>query len=271
MKYLPYILKHLRRNWIRTTSTVARHGGVHLPVLHAADRPRRHRLQPPERQRARLWTRHAVSLSSTLPLSYKERIAAVPGVQRVANATWFNGIYQDPKNFFANFAVDMRDVPRHLPGAGASRPTSRRRCWPIAAAALIGRGLAEKFGWKIGDTVQLESTIPPYRIGQPVRVHGARHLRRRPACAIPAPTSSSSSSTTTTSTKSTNRRHRRRHVRGRDRRPRRAPPTSSKAIDALFENSDAQTKTETEERLRGRLHLDGRQPVAAAQRASGSR
>ena len=36
MKFLPFILKHLRRNWIRTTSTVARHGPLHLPVLHAA-------------------------------------------------------------------------------------------------------------------------------------------------------------------------------------------------------------------------------------------
>src|SRR5215831_11431708 len=48
----------------------------------------------------RLVSRHAVSLGFTLPVSHRERIAAVPGVKNVMTFSWFGGIYKDEKNFF---------------------------------------------------------------------------------------------------------------------------------------------------------------------------
>src|SRR5580765_7548945 len=44
-----------------------------------------------------------VSFIQPLPISYKDQLAALPGVRQVTNATWFGGIYQDEKNFFPQF------------------------------------------------------------------------------------------------------------------------------------------------------------------------
>ena len=46
-----------------------------------------------------------LSITQMLPYSLTERIRATPGVKNAAYAAWFGGIYQDPKNFFANFSV----------------------------------------------------------------------------------------------------------------------------------------------------------------------
>ena len=54
---------------------------------------------------ARLVTRNAISLVFALPLSYENRIRGVEGVKTVARSSWFGGIYQEPKNFFPQFAV----------------------------------------------------------------------------------------------------------------------------------------------------------------------
>ncbi len=243
MKYLPYILKHLRRNWIRTSSTIV---GMAVciflfctlqTVLAGIDAS----LQ--SAGASRLWTRHSVSLIFTLPLSYQERIAAVPGVRRVANATWFNGIYQDPKNFFANFAVDMREYLEIYPELQIP-PDQKAALLADRRGCVIGRGLSEQFGWRIGDTVQLESTIPPYRVGRPfeftVRAIYDADLVRNPGTDLKqfffhySYLYESTNRRTTAGT----------YVVEID-DPARAADVG-KAIDALFENSDAQTKTETE-------------------------
>src|SRR5207237_2819043 len=54
----------------------------------------------------RVVTRNAVSITQPLPLSYRDRILQVPGVTKVTFSNWFGGIYKDPKNFFAKFAID---------------------------------------------------------------------------------------------------------------------------------------------------------------------
>jgi len=54
----------------------------------------------------RLICRHRVSLTQSLPASHMERIKAMPGVEYVSAWSWFQGVYKEPKNFFARFAVD---------------------------------------------------------------------------------------------------------------------------------------------------------------------
>ena len=243
MKYLPYILKHLRRNWIRTTSTVL---GVAVCIflfvsLQAVLAGINASLE--SAGASRLWTRHKVSLVFSLPLSYKERIAAVPGVRSVANASWFNGIYQDPKNFFANFAVDMREYLAMYPEMQVP-PDQMEALMADRRGCIIGRGLAEKYGWKIGDTIPLESTIPPYRIGKPfeftVRAIYDADLVKHPGTDL-----SSFFFHYSYLYESTNRRVNAGTYVVEVDDPARAPEIGA-AIDALFDNSDAQTKTETE-------------------------
>ena len=54
----------------------------------------------------RLITRHKVSIIQSLPVSYEQRVANIPGVTATAAQSWFGGIYQEPKNFFASIPVD---------------------------------------------------------------------------------------------------------------------------------------------------------------------
>ncbi len=109
---------------------------------------------------SRLVVRHAASLVFPLPLSYKERIAQVTGVTGVSYGNWFGGYYQDPKNQFAQFAVDVStffDLFPELVLPEAERDAFRSE----RTACIVGRGLAKKYGWKIGDQVPIIGTIFP--------------------------------------------------------------------------------------------------------------
>ena len=99
-----------------------------------------------------------VSFIQPLPVSYQARIATTDGVAAVTHATWFGGIYQDPKNWFAQFAVEpdawMQMYPEYV------LPEDRKQAWYAnRTGAIIGRALADRFGWKVGDRVPLQATI----------------------------------------------------------------------------------------------------------------
>jgi putative ABC transport system permease protein len=108
----------------------------------------------------RLITRHKVSLIQLLPVSYGTRIAAIPGVASAVHMTWFNGIYQDPKNFFGSFPVDPAAFLAMYPEFIV--PQDQKQAWLAKRdGALVGRTLAERFGWKLGQRVPLMSPIWP--------------------------------------------------------------------------------------------------------------
>ena len=108
----------------------------------------------------RMVTRHAVSLGQDLPIAYRARIRALPGVKYVNGFTWFGGIYKDPQNFFANFAVDVEDFEKLTDEFKI--PPDQLDAWKKErTAALVGRKLMEQYGWKIGDRVTLQGTIYP--------------------------------------------------------------------------------------------------------------
>jgi putative ABC transport system permease protein len=99
-----------------------------------------------------------VSFIQPLPVAYKGRIAALDGVAGVTHSSWFGGIYQDPKNFFAQFAVEpepwLRMYPEYV------LPDEQKRAWYAdRTGAVVGRALADRFGWKVGDRVPLQGTI----------------------------------------------------------------------------------------------------------------
>jgi len=114
----------------------------------------------------RLWVQSAVSLFVELPLSYQSKIEAVEGVEYASKWQWFGGVYRDPKNFFAQFAIDPDTFfPSYpeleiLEGSYDDFLASRTGC-------LIGLDLADQYGWKLGDTIPLIGTIFPRQDGQP--------------------------------------------------------------------------------------------------------
>ncbi len=108
----------------------------------------------------RLVTRHAVSLTFFLPLSYADRIARVEGVEQVSHASWFGGVYVDPKNFFAQFAIDHKSYLDMYPEFLVPED-QRQRFNQERNGAIVGRRLADRFGWSVGDPIRLAGTIFP--------------------------------------------------------------------------------------------------------------
>lgn len=112
---------------------------------------------------SRLVTSSRLSIIQPLPYSYQARIEAVPGVELVAFANWFGGIYQDRKNFFANLAVSPNYLdmyPEYI------LPEAQKKAFlTTRTGALVGRNLAERFNFKIGDKIPLEATIFPHKDG----------------------------------------------------------------------------------------------------------
>ena len=108
---------------------------------------------------ARLVTRNAISLTFSLPLSYESRIKGVDGVTMVARSNWFGGVYRDPKNFFAQFAVS--DNYLDLYPEFIVPPTQRADYERDRRGALVGRQLADLYGFKVGDVIPIKGTIYP--------------------------------------------------------------------------------------------------------------
>ena len=106
----------------------------------------------------RLITIHKVSLIQPLPVRYGDRIRAVDGVVEVAHGTWFGGVYQDPKNFFAQVAVDSERFLDLYPEFVLT-PEERRRWLADRTGAVAGQALAERFGWEVGDRIPIQGTI----------------------------------------------------------------------------------------------------------------
>jgi putative ABC transport system permease protein len=108
----------------------------------------------------RLVTRNAISIIFPLPISYTEKIRRVEGVRMVSYGNWFGGIYINEKNFFPNFCVEP-DTYFVLYPEFVLDAKQKKAFMADRKGAVAGRKLAEKYGWKIGDTITLKGTIYP--------------------------------------------------------------------------------------------------------------
>jgi len=247
MKFAPLVLKHLRKNWIRTLSTVlAMSVCIFLVcVLQTVIAAVNFGLTAGSTRR--LVSRDYVSLANNLPINYKQKIAAMPGVTDTTIVSWFGGIYRDPKNFFANLAVEPEAFLRIYPEI--MLPPDQKAAWlSDVRGAIIGRKLAERFGWKVGDHVQLESFIPPYRVGKPFdfQVDG---IYDTDEARYPGTDLSSMYFNFKYLYEATGQRVGIGTLTVQIADPSQAGVVS-KEIDEAFENSDNQTKTETEQAFR---------------------
>jgi putative ABC transport system permease protein len=106
----------------------------------------------------RLIVRHKVSIIQLLPQSYEAKIERIEGVDNAMHSTWFGGIYQEPKNFFAQIPVEPEELFDMYPEFVISE--EQKAAWlENRSGALVGRGLIERFGWKLGDRIPINATI----------------------------------------------------------------------------------------------------------------
>jgi putative ABC transport system permease protein len=158
MKYLPFIFRNLFRKKTRTILTIgsiavalflfgllvaienALNAGVDIAGVD------------------RLIVRNKISLIMPLPLSYQERLRQIDHVTEATHASWFGGIYQDQKNFFPQFAIDT-DTYREIFPEFEIPDAEWQGFLDDREGAVVGRGTADRFGWKIGDRIPLQGTI----------------------------------------------------------------------------------------------------------------
>lgn len=108
----------------------------------------------------RLITSSASGITFPLPEAHANRLQAVDGVKSVSWANWFGAYYRDPKDFFAQFAIKSETYlpmyPEIRVTAGSLDDYMKER-----SAALIGVGLIKKYGWQVGQTITLKGTFLP--------------------------------------------------------------------------------------------------------------
>ena len=110
--------------------------------------------------KSRLVSRNSISLVFSLPLAYSNKIRQIDGVKAVSYANWFGGVYVTEKNFFPQFAVHAPTYfelyPEFVVPPAQMRDFQRDR-----KGAIVGRRLADTYGFKVGDSVSLRGTIFP--------------------------------------------------------------------------------------------------------------
>jgi len=106
----------------------------------------------------RLITQAKISFTTPLPMRLLPQIESVPGVEHVGHSQFFGGVYQDPKNFFPQFAVNPQRLRDTYPEW--KMPEDQWRAFiSTQDGAIVGKILADKYGWKVGDIVPLNSFI----------------------------------------------------------------------------------------------------------------
>jgi putative ABC transport system permease protein len=160
MKYFPLVLANLGRHKIRTVLTIA---SVTLALfLFASLRTVVTTLHANSQfgSARRLVSTNATGIVFVLPIAYANKIRALPGVESVSWANWFGARYGDSKQFFAQFAVDAESYLAMYPEIGLPED-QKQAFFQERTAAIIGRRLVDRYGWKVGQNVTLQGTIFP--------------------------------------------------------------------------------------------------------------
>ncbi|NNE04931.1 MAG: ABC transporter permease [Xanthomonadales bacterium] len=114
----------------------------------------------------RLIVRHKVSIIQLLNESYEPRIERLPGVANATHQTWFGGIYQEPRNFFAQIVVNQDEFLDFYPEYIVS--DEHKEAWlATRTGALVGSGLLKRFGWEVGDRIPINATAWRRKDGAP--------------------------------------------------------------------------------------------------------
>jgi putative ABC transport system permease protein len=99
-----------------------------------------------------------VGLIELMPISYGDKIRAIPGVKYVTHDHWFGGVYQDEKNFFPQFVIDVENHRRVYPEFVV--PDEQwNNFLKDRQGAIAGAGTAKRFHWKVGDRIPIKTSI----------------------------------------------------------------------------------------------------------------
>jgi putative ABC transport system permease protein len=172
LKHLPLIFKSTLRNKRRTVLTILSVAlslsllGFLLAVYNMF-----YFEGSSKEQALRLVVRNKVSLANTIPLSYEQKIARVPGVKEIVVFQWFGGTYKDArdtKNFFGRFAIQPDRMFKVYPDYVVS-DEQKKAFIGERSSCVVGRKLAGRFDWKLGDRVTIVGDIFPITVNLTIR------------------------------------------------------------------------------------------------------
>ncbi|MCH7596097.1 MAG: ABC transporter permease [Planctomycetes bacterium] len=164
---LTYVLmQNLKRNRLRTALTLV---AFALPmgifVLAISFVVAMVQLAQQSEKQLRLAVHHKTTLTNLLPAGMRRKIEALDPdrsrLRAVCGMRWFGGRVPDTQNTLTSLAADADTFPIVYSDVGMTEDEielwNRER-----TAAVVGTGPADTYGWKVGDRVVLESTVPPY-------------------------------------------------------------------------------------------------------------
>lgn len=164
LRFLPLIVKSSMRSKRRSLLAIASAAisicllGILMAIYNAF-----YVADAPPQQALLMITRNRISPAIKLPLEYETKIRRVPGVREVMPLQYFGGTYKDPKNIFGRYAVDRtRLFPMHVDHKISE--DQKLAFLREKRGAVSGKGLADRFGWKIGERITLKGDLFPVNV-----------------------------------------------------------------------------------------------------------
>ncbi|MBI3890812.1 MAG: ABC transporter permease [Candidatus Wallbacteria bacterium] len=165
MKFFPLVFKNIRRNKRGTALTL---GSIFVSLFlftvlfNGVDSM--DRIEHRSDHSLRICVHHKISLTIALPESYRRKLAALPGILAVCPFNWYGGVYRDPKLMFTTLSVDPETLLDVWGDQFEIPPEQFEKFKKTRTGAIVGRVTADKFGWKVGDHIQLTGTVFPVNL-----------------------------------------------------------------------------------------------------------
>ncbi len=115
----------------------------------------------------RLVVANRINFTQPLPLAYANRIQGIEGVVDVSYSNWFGGYYQEPRNFLLTFAVEPESYTR-IYNEFVIPEDQRLAFITNRDSIMVGRSVAQQYGWQLGQQIPLSSNIWRRRDGTSV-------------------------------------------------------------------------------------------------------
>ena len=164
MVFLSLVWRNLTRHWVRSLLTVGSLVVAMFLLCTLRTLVTTLEATAESAKSTRLWVQSAVSLFVDLPIYYPQRIEQVEGVEKAGKWQWFGGYYQEPSNFFGQFAVDPDRLLEIYPEFEIVEGT-KEDFLGLRTACMVGRGIADQYGWELGDTIPITGALFPHPDG----------------------------------------------------------------------------------------------------------
>jgi len=113
----------------------------------------------------RLIVTNKASVMSALPIKYLERIKAHENIEKVGHFTFFGGFYRDLDNKVSTIATEPKSYVDVIDDITFPNEQHKLDWFADRSSVAIGRDLADKYDWAVGDLIPIYSMFYPRQSG----------------------------------------------------------------------------------------------------------